>query len=143
MENEYSIALMIKMIDTIFETETNKELSKLELTHSQLEMLIYIRTRTDRGIEVNQIDLEKYFNLKNPTVTGILNRLEDKGYIKRIASIKNARFKKIIVTEKAKEILNKGKEKAENLEEKLMNCLSDKEKQELRNMLDKIIKNTI
>lgn len=109
MENECPLGLMIKTIDTVFETETNKELSELKLTRSQLVILMYIESQTEKEIEVNQIDIEKQFSLKNPTVTGILNRLEEKSYIKRMPSTKNARCKKIIVTDTAIKILEQGK----------------------------------
>lgn len=140
---EYSISIMIKTLDTMFETIANKELSDLKLTHSQLQILLYVKTRTERNIEVNQIDIEKHFNLKNPTVTGILNRLEDKSYIERQISSKNARCKKIIVTDMAKKIINLGKKQVSNLEEELMNCLEKEEKQEFKKILNKIIKNNI
>ena len=141
MENTCPIGLMIKKIDTTFETKTNNELSKLKLTRSQLLILIYIESQGDRGIEVNQIDIEKQFNLKNPTVTGILNRLEEKSYIERLPSEKNARFKKIIVTDVVKEILNKGKIGGKLVEEEIMKCLTKEEYLNLKNILDKIIKN--
>lgn len=139
MKKHYPIGLMIKKIHTAFETETNKELVKLNLTRSQVEILIFVRTQMMKNIEVNQIDIEKEFNLKNPTVTGILNRLEEKNYIKRIQSSKNARYKKIVITENVFTILEQASKHGRVMEEKLKKCLTKQEQEDLTNILDKII----
>lgn len=139
LKREYKIGLMVKKIHTVFETETNKELQKLNLTRSQLEILIFIKFQIKRNIEVNQIDIEKEFNLKNPTVTGILNRLEEKGYIKRVPSSKNARFKKIVITDNVYDILEKANKKGQVMEEKIKECLTEQEQEDLTKILEKII----
>ncbi len=141
MKSSVPLGLLIKRINTSFETETNKALSKLNLTRSQLEILMYIEYQSKRNIEVNQIDIEKEFNLKNPTVTGILNRLEEKTYIQRIKSEKNARFKKIIITDATNEILTQGYQNGRLMDEKVINCLTETEYQELIKILSKIIDN--
>ncbi len=141
MKSSVPLGLLIKKINTSFETETNKALSKLNLTRSQLEILMYIEYQSKRNIEVNQINIEKEFNLKNPTVTGILNRLEEKKYIQRIKSEKNARFKKIIITDTANEILTQGHQHGRLMDEKVISCLTKTEYQELIKILSKIIDN--
>ena len=89
----------------------------------------------------NKVDIEKEFNLKNPTVTGIINRLEEKGYIKRVRSDKDKRYNKLELTESGREILNKGKRKAQENEEKLLKILTDDEIKELKRILTKIVNN--
>ena len=53
---------------------------------------------------MNQKDIEKELDISNPTVTGILNRLEVKGLITRVPCRHDARAKNIEVTEKALEL---------------------------------------
>lgn len=50
--------------------------------------------------EVSQRDVEKNLNLKNPTVTGILKRLDEKGYIFCVPNANDRRKKIIYLTEK-------------------------------------------
>lgn len=133
------IGRMIKNISVYIEQNCNKDLLDLNLTRAQIGVLIYIYAKCEEGIEVNQIDIEKEFNLKNPTVTGILNRLQDKDFIKRVPSEKDKRFKKIIITENTEKIVINGKNKIEELEKNLLSSLTDNERDELQRILSKII----
>ena len=121
--------------------DCNNDLSEINMTRSQMGTLIYLKKCKERNIEVNQVDIEKEFELKNPTVTGLFNRLEDKGYINRVSSNKDKRYKKIELTASGVEIVDNGKAKAEKLEEKLVSNLSTSEKNELKKLLIKIIEN--
>ena len=56
---------------------------------------------------VNQKDIEKALSLKNPTVTGILKRLDEKGFILAVPSNQDKRCKNIYPTEKAYDIQKK------------------------------------
>ncbi len=133
------IGRMIKIISTYMEQDCNKDLLNLNLTRTQMGTLIYIFKMCEEGSEVNQIDIEREFNLKNPTVTGILNRLQDKDFIKRVPSEKDKRFKKIILTENAKKIVSNGKNKIDELESNLLIDLTDVEREQLQRILIKII----
>ena len=52
----------------------NEGLKKYDLTKSQRDVLGYLHF-TDKD-PVIQKDIEEHFHISNPTVTGILNRLE-------------------------------------------------------------------
>ena len=65
----------------MFEQQINENMISVNVTRSQMEVLVYTYIKNKNGIEVNQVDLEKDLNLKNPTVTGLISRLEKKGYI--------------------------------------------------------------
>ena len=54
--------------------------------------------------EVNQRDVERALSLKNPTVTGILKRLDEKGFVLCVPNAKDKRRKNIYLTEKAYDI---------------------------------------
>lgn len=99
-----NIGKVIKQIHYTFENLFNKEMEKYEITHSQMEILLYLMFNQNK--EINQKNIEEKFNLTNPTVTGLLNRLENKEFIKRTISKKDARFKTITVTEKALKLCN-------------------------------------
>ena len=138
MKSDDIIGFLIKKINTIYETKINHELMNLQLTRTQLDLLIYIDIQLEKGLEVNQKDIEMEFQLKNPTVTGILNRLEEKSFIKRTISNKNARYKKIIITQQAKEMLKPGREKSKIIEKKVNEALTKEEKKQLNLLLNKL-----
>lgn len=133
-----STTRLIKLIDNSYQSEINQRLKNSKITQSQAEILIYIKVKSEQGKEVNQIDLEKSLNLTNPTITGILNRLEEKGFVKRIVSIKDSRFKSVLITEQGKEELSKGKKVIDKLEKKMLNYLTVEEQIELHRLLEKL-----
>ena len=93
------IGFMIKQINNVFEKELNEKVKKLGLTSSQCAVLDYLfHTSKD---EISQRDVERHLSLKNPTVTGLLKRLDEKGYILCVPNAKDKRKKNIYLTEKA------------------------------------------
>ena len=139
--DKMGIGRMIKRISDYMGKSCNNDLSQINMTRSQMGTLIYLHKCKNKNIEVNQVDIEKEFKLKNPTVTGILNRLEDKGYIMRVSSNKDKRYKKIELTSSGVEIVENGKSKAEKLEDELVSNLSQSEKEKLRELLIKMVEN--
>lgn len=133
-----STTRLIKLIDNSYQSEINQRLKNSKITQSQAEILIYIKVKSEQGKEVNQIDLEKSLNLTNPTITGILNRLEEKGFVKRIVSIRDSRFKSVLITEQGKEELSKGKKVIDKLEKEMLNYLTVEEQIELHRLLEKL-----
>lgn len=138
---QLKIGKMLKIVSNYMDKDVNNCLADINITRSQMGILVYIQISECKGIEVNQVDIEKEFNLKNPTVTGLLNRLEEKGYIKRVKSEKDKRYKKLALTESGREILEKGKSKAEENEVKLLKTLTKEETKELKRILTKIVNN--
>ena len=138
---QLKIGKILKIVNNYMDKDINNCLSDYNITRSQMGILIYIQVAECKNIEANQVDIEKEFNLKNPTVTGLINRLEEKGYIKRVRSDKDKRYNKLELTESGREILNKGKRKAQENEEKLLKILTDDEIKELKRILTKIVNN--
>lgn len=138
---QFKIGKILKIVNNYMDKDINNCLSDYNITRSQMGILIYIQVAECKNIEANQVDIEKEFNLKNPTVTGLINRLEEKGYIKRVRSDKDKRYNKLELTESGREILNKGKRKAQENEEKLLKILTDDEIKELKRILTKIVNN--
>lgn len=136
-----SLGKLFKMINNIFEYNCNKNLAKLNLTRSQMDVIIFIHLNSKKNIETNQIDIEKHFNLKNPTVTGIINRLEEKELLVRLPSLKGANYKKIELTENAISLLKKGHNQALKGEKEIFGILDENEENELKKILNKVLEN--
>ena len=105
MENDSSFGLLFKQISIAFSNNFQREAARYDLTPSQASILIYL-SKVDHP--VNQRELEKYFRLTNPTVTGLMQRMENKGFIRREMNQADNRSKYIILTPKAMEISAEG-----------------------------------
>ena len=80
--------------------------------------------------------------LTNPTVTGIVKRLEEKEMIVRCPSNNDARYKCLHVTEKGKGIICKSfKFGANNIEKQLVKDMTDEEIKILKDLLSRALKN--
>lgn len=77
MQERLPVGFLFKQINTVYEKDINNQLKGIGITSSQCEVLDYL-FHCDKE-EVNQRDIEKALNLKNPTVTGLLQRLDEKG----------------------------------------------------------------
>ena len=97
--------------------DRNKRLNELSLTSSQADVLLYLICNQDK--DITQKNIENTFNLTNPTVHGILKRLEEKDFILKDKNIKDARFNIIKITDKSKVL----KEKITSEQEKITNAL--------------------
>ena len=128
------IGFLIKQVFYLHEQHLNKQFSKFGLTASQTFTLIYM-------YPYYQKDIEKELDISNPTVTGILNRLEVKGLITRVPCRHDARAKNIEVTEKALELDKQLRIVFQQSDEKLVESLSKEEIDNLQSYLIKILRN--
>lgn len=103
-ECEKNLIREFKKVQILFEKNLNKILEQYDLTTAQASIITYLFEAEKQNREVQQKDLEEYFYLKNPTVTGILDRLEIKKYIVRKISKEDKRKRLIYLTPKAKKI---------------------------------------
>ena len=129
----------VKQINNIYEKELNERLKKLGITSSQCAVLDYL-FHTNKE-EVNQRDVEKNLSLKNPTVTGILKRMEEKGFILIVPNASDKRKKNIYLTEKAYDIQRKMDADRRKLDKRLTIGLSKKEIEVLGRGLEKVLYN--
>lgn len=130
---------MIKQINQLNQIRLNQMMAKFDLTASQTFTMIYLFKSYDRKIQVKQKDIEREMDISNPTVTGILNRLESKGLIERVECKDDARAKNICVTKKALELDIVLREMFSENETQLVSSLNDDEKKQLNYLLEKIL----
>lgn len=139
-DHHQHIGFLIKCIDKTIVNEINKELEKYDITAVQQEILAYLYFSKNQG-PVYQKDIEHYLRLSNPTVAGIVKRLESKKMINRFPAKEDGRFKCLVLTEKGEEVvletLSIGPNKIEGY---LTKGLNQEERKELVTLLNKVLK---
>ena len=141
MYNEMKIGFYIKSINNILDKKANEMLNSIGITKSQVDILFYIYFSGKSGILVTQRDIEKEFNISNPTVTGILNRLEEKGFIKRVINEQDSRYKNIITLDKFNNIALEVKKRADEGLKRLFEGISVQDRKLLNDLLGKLYDN--
>ena len=114
--------------------QKNRHMAEYGLTSIQADVLVFVLMNYEKQ-EINQLDVQAVFKLTNPTVSGIVDRLEEKGFIKRVRSEKDARFRSLVPLPKGI-TLNETLEKcAIEAEDYLSQNMSDEEQTEFERLL--------
>ena len=121
-------------------TDQNLRQAGYDITPVQSRMLVYLSCCCD-GHAVNQRDLERELRLKPSTINGIVNRLEEKGYILRRASPEDGRCRLVSLTEAGQERVDTFSATLEDTGKHLSSCLTGEEEATLRELLTRIIEN--
>lgn len=139
MEKIHRHGMYFKRIHLDIEKEIHTKLSAYNLTKSQLDILNYLDQHPDQM--TCQKDLQNYLHVSNATINGLVNRLEQNGYIYRITNSEDKRMVSIHPTEKANQIKDLFLTTIYNLEQKMMAHIAPDKQEELVNLLEQMIQN--
>lgn len=133
----YYYGILFKQLSIAFENNLQRSAAQYGLTPSQASIIIYLESADH---PVNQRELEVYYKLSNPTVTGLMKRMEAKGFIERIANPEDGRSKYIQLTPKALEVCSSVSQSMQNLEREMLQDLSPEEEELFHDMLMRVLK---
>ena len=105
MEDVRHYGFEVRRLDHVFARNLEakvreKGIDELTLMHGWI--IRYLIENQDK--DIYQKDIEEEFQVRKPTVTGMLQLLEKKGYIYRENSPQDGRLKRIVPTKKAEDI---------------------------------------
>lgn len=124
-----------KQLDLSF----NARLENSGLTSQQGRVIFYIHYHNMVLNEIiKQSDLERHFHLSKSTVSGLVKRLTNNGFIEK-ADVHH--YYAISLTEKAKLTINNFKKANEETRDKLLNGFSEEQKVEMIKSLKHMIAN--
>lgn len=124
------IVLLLQTRDLMLSLK-RKELRKYGSTVEEATMLIHIGKLGDKATPT---ELSRQLLRKHHSITGILLRMEKKGLIKRNKDLKRKNMIRVSMTEKGESIYQEVK--SEDVLDKLVDILSDKQKQEMAGYLN-------
>ena len=113
-------------------------LSQYEVTPAQTHVLLYL---CRCGGQALQGQVTEFLKVKPSTANGILDRLEEKGMVKRSVSGTDARRRFITLTEKGKEQQALFRKSFQAAEERMLRGISPEEVETFRSLLGRIIHN--
>ncbi len=113
-------------------------LAKMDLTAAQSHIMAYITPRQNPPCPR---DIEEAFQLTHPTVSGILSRLEQKGFIEMRPDEQDRRCKRIYVLEKGMELDEMMRHTIQSMEAKMVQNFTEEEKAQFANLLKRAINN--
>ena len=132
-----AVSSRIKRISNALHRLCTNDIAEQELTSSQAYVLAWLAHQQQPAYPS---DISKRFGLKHPTVSGILQRLDAKGFISFVPDPDHRR-KRILLTEKSRFCDEWLKTRISQNERMLLDGMSQEEIQTLCNLLDRVIGN--
>ncbi len=126
-------------IDKYFHSSWKK--AGIEPTRMQCATLHYLKHHAQQ--DVFQKDLEAAFNISGATATNILKIMEKDGLIVRVPMEKDARLKKLQMTEKGMQYNEVALANVHRLEEGMIKGFSEEELTIFRDYLDRLTQNIV
>lgn len=137
MENA-KISILIKRSSLTFDKLSNQLLAPYGLTGSQFKILMVLY-HTPEG-SVRQADIEAKFSMTNPTVTGLVQKLEAKELVRRLPHPEDRRSRVLVLTERAMAMREELLALADSLERQMTENLNAEECGQLAFLLTKMLK---
>lgn len=142
-ENKLKLGLDINKIHHIISRKVDAAvISSIDdnLTVSQAYVIDFIYME-GKEKDIFQKDLEKEFDLKRSSISLMLNNMEKKDLIKRIAVSDDARLKKIVLTDKSIKLYESISIAIDSVENKIVENITPEELEVFNNVLNKIRNN--
>ena len=118
----------------------NERLQDYDLTPVQAQVILYL-TRQNERQRVNQRTLGEVLRVKPSTVNGIVERLEERGFLERHPGVQDARCRMISVTEKGRALEKALSDGIVETEQKILKGFTEEEGELLRSYLLRILEN--
>lgn len=90
---------------------------------------------------ITQKDLARRLSVQPASLTGMLDTMEEKGWVMRIQDSVDARIKRVFLTETGRELERKAADLIDECEKIICKGLTEEEKQQLKKMLKNILRN--
>ncbi|MDY6826737.1 MAG: MarR family transcriptional regulator [Bacillota bacterium] len=136
---DFNVGKSVKQLDNELNSKLNAMLTQWNLTRSQFFILTFLMINANQ--EISQKDIELAFHLKNPTVSGIVKLLEKNGFIKRQVNPADKRYNLLFLTGKSRALKPLIFKFMRNSDRQILKGFSEKEKKQLENFLERMIKN--
>lgn len=142
MKRKIFVGHEIKIISNLIKRYVYNNLCKEHCEpFSEIQGLLigYLNQNSDK--DIFQKDIEEKFTIRRSTVTGVLQSMEKNEYITRESVPYDARLKKIVLTQKGKDVYNHIISEMEKFERQLTKNVSEEELEMFANILNKFKKN--
>ena len=134
------IMMLLTKINWNMKAVADAGLKRDNLTYSQINVLFFVRKS---GGRVSQKEIEEYLKVSHPTVVGLVQRLENTGYIICERDENDKRNKLVSTTDQFEQLVKQLDEKRAANNERLLEGLSDQDLDKLTVYLTTIYENSV
>ena len=117
----------------------NQELEAFNLTGSQLSVLTYLQRRGEEKTTIR--DIQQNLMCSHPTATGLVKRLEKKGFVHTIIDPNDRRARIVCLEPSFLSVFLENIHSVSEMDEIVMKGLSQEERDQLCNLLQRVYLN--
>ena len=128
----------IRILHWCTDQTMTSELEKMELTAAQGHIMGYLSHQKEPPCPR---DIETAFQLSHPTVSGLLSRLEQKGFIRLAPDPNDRRCKRIFIQPKGSQCHQTMHQTILNIESRLVQDFTQEEQEQFASFLQRAIAN--
>lgn len=137
-EREESISFLMKII-TDRTTTLFRARAEVPLTSAQCRVIMYLESRD--GGPVSQREIERFLGVTHTTAKGLLQRLEEKGFVRTAFDDADRRVKNAYLTDRSREVHDALSRHAHELQEQMLKGIPAAMRKQLEDLLKKIYSN--
>jgi MarR family transcriptional regulator, transcriptional regulator for hemolysin len=116
------IGFLIHDVSRLRRTAFDQRLKPLDITRSQWWVLAGISRHGDQGI--TQTELARVLDLGKVALGGLIDRLEDRGFVERKADASDRRINRVLLTRKGNQVLDRMQKIGMDMNAKVMKGIS-------------------
>ena len=129
--------LNIVVTGTLLVKEGHRILLPFGITEAQFNVLMLLKHQTENG-RMNQTMLGKMLLVNRSNVTGLIDRMEQVGWVRRTVDTGDRRVNQVKITESGHEILERAQKEYYTRIEEIMSVLSPEEREYLCRTLESV-----
>ena len=138
MEEVRSLGQALGCAAHLFRERADARMANCGVTPLQAHVILHLNFC---GGSLSQMELGRHLRVKPSTVNGILDRMEEKGIIRRTADKNDQRQKRVSATEKGREMKELVRNAFQDAEAAMARGLRPDEAETLRSLLGRVIEN--
>lgn len=130
---------MVKLIYDEIAREVNRRLAGHGLTHSQVSVLIFLHAR--EGARTTVSDVQQFLCVSQPTATGLVRRLEKKGFLRVLEDPHDRRARLVSLTDETNDIYERIQALMHDMDARLTRGFDAQERAQALDLLDRLYRN--
>lgn len=131
------VGKMIHILDNQIKRNMDSIAQQYGLTIIQYIVMEHIKELGENE-EIYQRDIERLMNVRRSTVSSVLGLLEGKGFLKREGVKKDARLKKLTLTEQGASVFKQLKTEIDKEDNRMSDIFSDEELRQLSEFMERM-----
>ena len=138
MQKQDLCGALIKKIHDEIEKQANALLRQQDLTLSQMNVLMELDATPGHSLTLKE--LEGLLHVAQSTAAGIVVRLEQKGFVQSFTDQNDRRVNKVAITPTGMECCKNAASDVNRMETQLLSGMTESEKAQFRDLLEKAFK---